>query len=229
MSLVGREVVPEIVEVDTLATLNQGFGGRAIEAEVPYGGVVVNRLPTLYAGKESIHQDELRHLGRKLCSVGVSNHETDVMSHDLRLLHAERLSKVVNTDGGILHVKTVGRDVRVSYPGQVWCDYGKPLGQNGDDRLPHQRGLGVTMQQYERCAVPGPHVVQLGALDFRCARDDGLVLRTCRGLCGESSTEQEQAEHGHNESGFHKLASSIVEYSGLYSLECAKSIRSSRL
>jgi hypothetical protein len=46
------------------STLNQGVGGRTVEAEVPYGGVVVNRLSTLYAGKESIHQDELRHLGR---------------------------------------------------------------------------------------------------------------------------------------------------------------------
>src|ERR1700676_3262762 len=130
MSLVGREVVPEIVEVGTLATLNQGLGGRTIEAEVPYGRVVVTRLPTLDAGKESIHQDELRHLGRKLRSIGVGNHETDVMSHDLGLLHSERLGKVMNTDGGILHVQTVGGDVRVSYPGQVWCDYGKPLGQN---------------------------------------------------------------------------------------------------
>src|SRR5260370_39473906 len=111
MSLVGRKVVPEIVEVSTLATLNQGFGGRTIKAEVPYGRVVVDRLPTLYAGKESIHQDELRHLGRKLCGVGVGNHETDVMSHDLGLLHAERLSTAVNTDGRILHAKTVGRGV----------------------------------------------------------------------------------------------------------------------
>src|SRR5580700_4388093 len=111
MSLVGRKVVPEIVEVGALATLNQGFGGRTIEAEVPYGGIVVNRLPTLYAGKESVHQDELHHLDRKLCSIGVGNHETDVMSHDLGLRHTERLSKVVNTDGGILHVKTAGRDV----------------------------------------------------------------------------------------------------------------------
>src|ERR1700721_2529956 len=126
MSLVRREVVPEIVEVGALATLNQGFGGRTIEAEVPYGGAVVNRLPALYAGKESIHQDELRHLGRKLCSVGIGNHETDVMSHDLGLLHAERLSKVMNTDGRSIHVKNGGKDVRVSYPGQAWRDYGKP-------------------------------------------------------------------------------------------------------
>src|ERR1700731_4770010 len=83
MSLVRREVVPEIVEVGALATLNQGFGGRTIEAEVPYGGAVVNRLPTLYARKESIHQDELRYLARKPCNVGVGNHENDVMSHHL--------------------------------------------------------------------------------------------------------------------------------------------------
>jgi hypothetical protein len=40
MSLVGGEIVPEIIEVGTLATLNQGFGGRPVEAEMPYAGLL---------------------------------------------------------------------------------------------------------------------------------------------------------------------------------------------
>ena len=62
MSLVGCEVIPEILEGCTLATSNQSLGGRPIEAEMPNAGVVVNRLPTTHPREESIQQDEIRHL-----------------------------------------------------------------------------------------------------------------------------------------------------------------------
>src|SRR5208282_6715409 len=71
MILVGCEVIPEIVEIDTLATLHQSFGGWPVEAEVPNVGVVINRLPSLHTRKESIHQDKLRHLRRKLRGIGI--------------------------------------------------------------------------------------------------------------------------------------------------------------
>src|SRR2546423_9184175 len=77
MSLGGRKVIPEIVEVGPLATLNQGFGGWPVEAEMPDAGIVVNGLPPTHAGEESVHQDELRHFRRELRGVSVGHHETD--------------------------------------------------------------------------------------------------------------------------------------------------------
>src|ERR1700726_3783023 len=77
MSLVGCEVIPEIVEVGAFAALNQGLGSRPVEAEMPYVGVVVNSFPSSHARKESIHQDEFRHFRRELRGIGVGNHEAD--------------------------------------------------------------------------------------------------------------------------------------------------------
>src|SRR6266436_10030073 len=117
MSLVGCEVVPEIIEVSTLAALNQGFWGRPVEAEMPYVGVVVDRLPPRDAWQESIHQNEFRDFRRKLRGVGVGDHEADVVAHDLSFLHSERLSEIMNADGCTLHVQTMGGDIRVSDAG----------------------------------------------------------------------------------------------------------------
>src|SRR5580704_7585382 len=111
MSFVGGEVIPKIVEVGAFATSNQSFGRRAIEAEMPNAGVVVNWLPTTHARQESIHQDELRHLRRKLGSIGIGDHKTDVMPNDFCFLNAKRFGQRMNTDGGTLHVQTVGGNV----------------------------------------------------------------------------------------------------------------------
>src|SRR5207244_8498957 len=104
MSLVGCEVIPEIVEVGALTALNQSFGSRPVEAEMPYARVVVNGLPTTHAGEESIHKDEFGHLRRELRGVGIDDHQTDIVSHNLSFLHAQRLSQVMNADGGTFHV-----------------------------------------------------------------------------------------------------------------------------
>ena len=169
MSLVGCEVIPEILKVGTLAALDQGFGRRPVETEMPDARVVVHGLPTIHAGEESIHQDKLRHFRRELRGVSVGYHEADVVSHNLSFLDAQRLSEVMDADGGALHIQTAGGDVRVSDAGQVWRDYGEALGQNGNDRFPHQRGFRVAMQQDERCTLASGQVMQLDAIDLRRA------------------------------------------------------------
>src|SRR5204863_10163532 len=103
---------------------------------MPYVGIVVNGFPSFHAWEESIHQDKFCHFRWELRSVGVRDHEADVVSHDLSFLHAERLSEIMNADGCTLHVQTMGGDIRVSDAGSVWCDYGEALGQHGNNRLP---------------------------------------------------------------------------------------------
>ncbi len=101
----------------------------------------------------------------------------------------------MNADGGALHIQTVGRNIRVSDAGQIGRDYGETLGQSGNDRLPHQRGLRIAMQQDERGAVAGGHVVQLGSVNLCTARGDSFIL--CNHCClrRESSVEKEKGEH----------------------------------
>src|SRR5487761_408085 len=208
MSLVRCEVIPEILEVGALAALNQGFGGRPVEAEMPYVGAVVNGLPSSHARDESIHQDEFRHFRRELRGVGVGDHKADVVSHHLGLLHAEGLSEAMNADGGALHVQTVGRNVRVSDAGQVWCDYGEALRQDGNDLLPHPRGLRIAVQQYERCTLASGHVMQFDAINLRSARDDRFFCSLSVNLRGERDGEKKWTKGGQDrkklQGGFHK-------------------------
>src|SRR5947207_7976266 len=85
---------------------------------MPYVGIVVNGFPSFHAWEESIHQDKFCHFRWELRSVGVRDHEADVVSHDLSFLHAERLSEIMNADGCTLHVQTMGGDIRVSDAGR---------------------------------------------------------------------------------------------------------------
>src|ERR1700686_778495 len=101
----------------------------------------------------------------------------------------------MNTDCGRLHVETVVRDRRVSDAGQVWCDYRKSLGEHWNNRPPHQRGLGVAVQQDERWAVAGRQVMQLDAVDLGRARGYGLAgCGSCICSRRECGGEEEWAE-----------------------------------
>src|SRR5260370_42552002 len=50
---VGSEVVPEVLEVNPLASLHQGFRCRPVETEVPDCGIVVDRLPRVFCGSSA--------------------------------------------------------------------------------------------------------------------------------------------------------------------------------
>ncbi len=100
----------------------------------------------------------------------------------------------MNADRGILHVQTVGRNVGVSDAGQIWSDYGESFGQHGDDRLPHERGLRIAMQQNDRRTVASGHVMELGAIDLSAARDDCFVCDLSVSRRGEGAGEKEWTE-----------------------------------
>jgi hypothetical protein len=103
VGLVGREVIPVVLEVDALAAVHQCFRYGAVEAEVPHAGVVVVGLPTGYAWKKCVHQHELFGLGRELRGVGVGDHESDIVPYDGRLLYIERLCEVMDAASRPLH------------------------------------------------------------------------------------------------------------------------------
>src|SRR3979411_2807900 len=101
----------------------------------------------------------------------------------------------MNADGGTLHVQTVGGNVRVSDAGKVWRNYGEPIGQSWNNRFPHQRGLGIAVQQDERCTVAGGHVMQLDAINLGSVGSNGLVCGLSVSCGGEGDGETKWPEH----------------------------------
>src|ERR1700730_14691476 len=194
MSLVGGKVIPKIIEVDPLAALDQGFGSWPVEAEMPNSGVIVDGLPTTDAWQERVHQNELSHFRGELSGIGVGDHQADVVPDDFSLLYAQRLREIVNADSRTLHVEAVARNVRVSDTGQVGRDYGEAPGQNRDDGLPHKGCLGISVQEYEWCAVARRQVVQFDATNLSGARYDCRISSLPVCIRKTSGEEKERGE-----------------------------------
>src|SRR6266446_1433990 len=74
MSLVGREVVPEMFKVNALTSAYQRFGCRPVEPEMPYAGVVVYCFPSRDTWQKGIHYHQFFHLGWELRGICISNH-----------------------------------------------------------------------------------------------------------------------------------------------------------
>src|SRR5260221_6159224 len=175
MVLVSRKVVPEVFEVNALSALDQRFRRWTIETEVPDSRIIVYGVPLAYAGKKGVHHHKLRCLRGKLRGIGISDHQTDIVSHDLCFLDSERARQRMNSDWGSLHVQTVSRNRRVADAGQIGCDHGKSLGQQRHDGSPHERGLRIPVQQYEGGTLPCLQEVQLDAVNLGGAQDDSII------------------------------------------------------
>jgi 3-phenylpropionate/cinnamic acid dioxygenase small subunit len=97
------------------------------------------------------------------------------MSRDFCFLNAERLSQVMNTDRGSLHIQAISRDAGIADAGQIWRNYGKALSQDRHDRLPHQRSFSITVQQNQRRPVSSRKVMQLKSVDVCSVRSNYIV------------------------------------------------------
>ena len=181
MTLIGCEIIPEIVKIDPLASLDQGFGRRPVKPEMPEPRVVVDRFPALHAWKKGIHQNEFRYFGWELRSVRICDHQADVVSDYFGCLHTERLRQIVYADGCALHVQPASRNVGVANARQVGRDDREALRQRGNDRPPHQRGLRIAVQQDQRRTVASRHVMHLRPVDLHASRHYGVVRISCAG------------------------------------------------
>ena len=147
MRRVRREVVPEMLEVDALASLHKRFGRWSIEAEMPDAGIVVNCFPSLDARKEGIHEDKFASLRRELRRICVGNHQSDIVPNHLRLPDAQRSGQSVNADRRRSHIEAIRRNRRFPDPRQIGRDHGESLGESGNGRPPHRACFGKTVQQ----------------------------------------------------------------------------------
>jgi hypothetical protein len=80
---VGRQLVPEAVEIDALAALYQPLHVGTAEIEMPEQGAFQNLVPRSDAGQWGIHDRPARDPCRILGGEGVAHHVADVMGDEL--------------------------------------------------------------------------------------------------------------------------------------------------
>jgi len=88
---IGRKLIPEPVQVDAFAALDQPLDVRAAEIEVPQSGAANDLVPRAYSGQRSIDNDPARHPRRKLCSQRIADHIADVMRDESGIRELQRV------------------------------------------------------------------------------------------------------------------------------------------
>ena len=101
---IGGEVVPEMLEVSSLATLDQRERHFTVEVEVPQIAHQPDIFPIADAGQEGVHQHQPVRLLRELRGVSVSHHQSDVVADHLGALESERHDESVDVHSHVFLV-----------------------------------------------------------------------------------------------------------------------------
>src|SRR5690348_18343904 len=121
MLRIGREIVPEMLEVDALAAGHELERRLAVEVEMPLVAKQENARGIADAGQERVHQRNALDVVRILRRVRVRDHEPDVVPDDDDLLEAERLGERMDVLRRRLLVVEIGR---ASCRERVWSAEG---------------------------------------------------------------------------------------------------------
>ena len=105
----GAEVVPDAVEVDALATLDETLFVGAPVGEVPEAVVFDDFVPGWDAGDRGVHDDESLDFIGVECGVGVGDHDADVVRDDEGAVEAESRDSGANVSGLSFLVVAAGR------------------------------------------------------------------------------------------------------------------------
>src|SRR5438445_9994261 len=87
---IAREIVPDSVEIDALATCDKPLCVGTVEVEMPDARIQENRVPRLDAGNGRVHHHQTVNLVRVGRSVGVSDHVADVVGDYKSFVESER-------------------------------------------------------------------------------------------------------------------------------------------
>ena len=87
---IGREVVPEMLEVDALPTVDERQRRLAVEVEMPQVPQQPDACPIAHAGKKRVHQHDAVDFGRILGGIGVGHHQPDIVADNADRLRAQR-------------------------------------------------------------------------------------------------------------------------------------------
>ena len=147
---IGRELVPEAVEVDPLAAGDQPLGIRALEREMPERARADDLVPGPDPGQRRVHDHEAGDPPRKLRREGVADHVADVVGDEVGPVDRERIEDARDVPPlGLLVVAALGPG-REAHAAQVGCDHGVIWGELGCERRPHVAGLAIAVQQQDR-------------------------------------------------------------------------------
>jgi hypothetical protein len=164
---VGGEVVPEMLEVDALASGDEFQRRLAVEVEVPLVAQQPYRLPVADAGQERVHQHDAFDLVRILRRVRIRDHQADVVADDLHLRKAELVHERMDVLRQRLLVVAIGRFRRSAVAAQIRRDDDTAIVQLRYQRQPHVAGFRIAVQQDDRCfaALSGFQIVQFDTVD----------------------------------------------------------------
>src|SRR5215510_14446660 len=89
---IGRQLIPETIQVDAFAALDQPLNVRSAEIEVPQSRAADDFVPGADSRQWRVDHDPACYTRRTLCSKRVTNHVADVMRDessclDLQLVH----------------------------------------------------------------------------------------------------------------------------------------------
>ena len=93
---IGREVVPEVLEVDALATINERQWRLAVKMEMPEIPEQPDARPIADTRKKSVHQRNPLHFTRELCGVSISDHQADIVPRNADALVPKGRRESVN-------------------------------------------------------------------------------------------------------------------------------------
>ena len=190
MRRIGGEIVPEMLEIDAFAALDQRQRRLAVEVEMPEVAQQPDLRPVADAGQERIHQRDAADVRRILGGIGIGDHQPDVVAGDADIPQAKRHGKRVDVRGHGLLVVAAFRLVRCAEAAQVRGDHRMRLGELGDQRPPHMAVLGIAVQQDHRRAGAGSQVVKPGSVDLgEAVLDRHRIGRASRRNRGERSDD----------------------------------------
>src|ERR1700674_2540762 len=162
MRAVGREVVPEMLEIGPFAPRDELERRLAVKVKVPEVLEQPDALPITDARQERIHEYNAIDLAWILRGVRIRDHEPDIMAGQSYVLESEGRGERVNVPRQrLLFVAIVGPR-RLTAAAQVRCNDRVGLREFGDEREPHVACLREAVEEHNWIATTGDQIVQPG-------------------------------------------------------------------
>ncbi len=161
---IGGEVVPEVLEVDPLASLHQRQRRLTEEMKMPLIANQPDARPFADTGQIRVQQRDAANVARKLHGIRIRDHHPHVVTDQAHLVVAKSRHERVHVARHRRLRVTLVRCVRLPGTAQVSRDHRVTLGQLAHQRPPHVAGLAEAMQQQHRVALPHDEVMQPDAV-----------------------------------------------------------------
>ena len=137
---------------DALTSFNQFECNRTLdEMKMPERWSSVDFFPDIADARNwRFEQSKLFHFSGILRGIGIGHHQADVVPHQIDLLIAKALHKLMDIGGNRLLVVTCGRPRRVAKTAHVRCEDRVVRTELIEKRNPHVRRVAESVNQYER-------------------------------------------------------------------------------